>query len=360
MPTEPIKLLLVDDVDDNLVALEALLRRDGLEIFTAASGAGALELLLLHDISLALVDVQMPDMDGFELAELMRGTDRTRLVPIIFVTAGTGDPKRVFKGYESGAVDFLFKPIEPHVLKSKVDVFVELALRRQDLASALRLNEMFIAVVGHDLRNPLGTLCAGVDLLQAELVEPEQRTTLARMASAADRMIEMIEQLLDLTQARLGKRAGFSLIRKRVAVGEIVLRVIEELRMSNPGREIALDAAGPCTATGDPERLLQLFSNVIGNAVVHGAPGGMVLATVATTSGEVEVQVRNKGVIPAELLATLFEPFHARARTSRAKRSSGLGLGMYIARQLALAHGGDVTVETLGDETIVKVQLPTG
>ena len=118
MEHAPVKFLLVDDVEENLLALEGLLRRDGLELLKARSGPEALELLLVHDVALALLDVQMPVMDGFELAELMRGTERTRRIPIIFVTAGGIDSQRLFRGYETGAVDFLFKPIEPHILLS--------------------------------------------------------------------------------------------------------------------------------------------------------------------------------------------------------------------------------------------------
>ena len=121
MMDAPIRFLLVDDTPANLVALESLVRRDGLEVLKAGSGSEALELLLEHDVDLAFLDVQLPDMDGFELAELMRGAVRTRQVPIIFVTAGSHDPQRLFKGYEAGAVDFLYKPIDPQVLKGKVD-----------------------------------------------------------------------------------------------------------------------------------------------------------------------------------------------------------------------------------------------
>src|ERR1041385_7218007 len=142
MTQESIKLLIVDDVAENLVALEALLRRDGVQTLCARSGAEALELLLAHEVAIAVIDVQMPEMDGFELAELMRGAERTKRVPIIFITAGTRDPQRVFKGYDTGAVDFLFKPVDPHILHTKVNVFLELARQRQELASALRLNEM--------------------------------------------------------------------------------------------------------------------------------------------------------------------------------------------------------------------------
>src|SRR3569623_3459697 len=108
-----LKCLLVDDLEENLLALSALLRRDDVELLKARSGAEALELLLIHDVALAILDVQMPDMNGFELAELMRGAERSRHVPIIFLTAGARDPHGVFKGYEAGAVDFVFKPNEP-------------------------------------------------------------------------------------------------------------------------------------------------------------------------------------------------------------------------------------------------------
>lgn len=134
MLPEPVKILAVDDIAENLTALEALLRRGDLEIVKARSGAEALEALLVHDVALALLDVQMPGMDGFELAELMRGTERTRRVPIIFVTAVGTDERRKFRGYESGAVDYLFKPVDSHIVRSKVEIFVELFRQRQELA----------------------------------------------------------------------------------------------------------------------------------------------------------------------------------------------------------------------------------
>jgi len=129
-----VTLLLVDDLEENLVAMAALLRGPGLNLLMARTGSEALELLLVNEVALALVDVQMPDMDGFELAELMRGSERTKHVPIVFVTAGAHDRKRLFQGYDSGAVDFLYKPIEPHILTNKVAVFVELFRQKQALA----------------------------------------------------------------------------------------------------------------------------------------------------------------------------------------------------------------------------------
>ena len=115
----PVHFLLVDDLEENLLSLEGLLRRDGLVLLKARSGTEALELLLQYDVALAILDVQMPEMEGYELAEIMRGTERTRRVPIIFVTAGAADRQRRFRGYATGAVDCLNKPIEPDIRRSK-------------------------------------------------------------------------------------------------------------------------------------------------------------------------------------------------------------------------------------------------
>src|ERR1700744_1476172 len=135
MPADdPINFLLVDDLEENLLALEALLQREGLACLKARSGEEALELLLVGDFALALLDVQMPGIDGFQLAEFMRGSERSRHVPIIFLTAGTSDVQRRFRGYEAGAVDFIQKPIEPDIIRSKTRVFCDLYEQRRQIA----------------------------------------------------------------------------------------------------------------------------------------------------------------------------------------------------------------------------------
>ncbi len=127
-------ILLVDDLEENLIAMSALLRAPEVRVLMARSGAEALEIVLVNEVALALVDVQMPDMDGFELAELMRGSERTKHVPIVFITAGAHDRQRQFKGFNFGAVDFLYKPVEAHILTSKVAVFVELFRQKKALS----------------------------------------------------------------------------------------------------------------------------------------------------------------------------------------------------------------------------------
>jgi two-component system sensor histidine kinase/response regulator len=351
----PVKFLLVDDTDENLVALDALLRREGLELLKARSGAEALELLLVHDVALAILDVQMPEMNGFELAELMRGAERTRHVPIIFLTAGSRDPHRLFKGYEAGAVDFLFKPIDPHVLKSKAEVFLELHRHKAELARNLQMNEMFVGILGHDLRTPLSSVMTGAQLLERQIADPSQQKTLRRMLSSAGRMRDMIDQLLDLTRARLADGSGMVTERAPLDLGELVTRAADEVRGTAPDRKIAVTVTGDCHNLGDATRLLQVFSNLLTNAVNHGTPGTPV--TVAIEGGaQIVVAVHNQGAIPPELLPRIFDPFRG-ARTSSASR--GLGLGLFITQQIVAAHGGHIAVTSSpADGTAFTVPLP--
>lgn len=355
MTADTVKFLLVDDIPENLIALEALLRREGLELLKARNGAEALELLLVHDVALAVLDVQMPEMSGFELAELMRGAERTRHVPIIFLTAGGPDPHRVFKGYDSGAVDFLFKPIDPHILKSKAEVFFELQRHKAELAHNLRTNEMFIGILGHDLRTPLSSMMTGAQLLERQIKDEGQLRTVKRMMSSAGRMRDMIDQLLDLTRARLAGGAGLAGESAPLDVGQLVGRAADEVRVTAPDRQLAVTAAGDCHRDGDATRLLQVFSNLLSNAIHHGTPGTPV--TVQVDGGDqIAVTVRNQGVIPPDLLPLIFDPFRG-DRTSSG--SHGLGLGLFISQQIVAAHGGRIDVtSTAAGGTTFTVTLP--
>jgi signal transduction histidine kinase len=359
-----VKCLLVDDLEENLLALAALLQRPDLEILTARSGPEALELLLIHDVALAFLDVQMPEMDGFELAELMRGSERTRQVPIIFVTAGARDQHRLFKGYESGAVDFLFKPIEPHILQNKADVFFQLHRHKQQLAhelrektETLRLNEMLTAVLSHDLRSPLNAVLTSAVLIQRRSSEPQVVDTAARILSSGKRMSRMIEDMLDMARARLA--GGIPLKREAADLGALVDRVVGEIQAAYPDRLIDVQKAGDLNGNWDGERLAQVVSNLLGNALQHGDERDAVKVNVKGTESEaVEITVENSGTIPADLLPRLFDPFRGAQR--QAGRAEGLGLGLYIVHQIVLAHGGSVDVISGGGDnrTRFSVRIP--
>jgi len=359
-PLRQVKCLLVDDLEDNLLALSTLLQSAEVEVLTARSGLEALELLLVHDVALALVDVQMPQMDGFELAELMRGTERTRQVPIIFLTAGTHDRQRLFKGYEAGAVDFLYKPIEPHVLRSKAEVFFQLYRQKHQLAEelahrteTLRLNEMFVAVLGHDLRNPLSAIIMGFEVIDHWSPPGPVKDLATRTLSSALRMSRMIDDLLDLSRARLG--TGIPISRCETDLAVLVERAIDEHGAAKREMPIRFRRSGATTGVWDPDRLLQVVSNLLGNALQHGRAGPIDVQLDGTDVENVVLTVANDGVISPGDRALLFDPFRSGRRGHDV--SGGLGLGLYIVQQIVQAHGGTVRVESQ-DRTVFEVTIP--
>jgi two-component system, sensor histidine kinase and response regulator len=356
------KCLVVDDVEDNLLVMTALLHDSGVDVLTASSGREALELLLEHDIALALLDVQMPEMDGFELAELMRGTERTRQVPIIFVTAGAREQHRLFQGYELGAVDFLFKPIEPHVLCSKVNVFLQLYRQRQELAEqlqklsqTLRMNEMFTAILSHDLRNPLNAVLTGAEVLLRAAPDEATRKVAQRIRSSGQRMSGLVNDTLDLARWRVG--GGIALDMQPMDLGELTLRLVAEHELTPNGSRVSTELRGDLQGAWDSARLAQVISNLLGNALEHGAPGEPILVNVNGDDPKlVTIRVSNLGTVPAAVRARIFDPFGSRERIST---KSGLGLGLYIVQQAVLAHGGSVELEPDdGVRTAFRLELP--
>jgi two-component system, sensor histidine kinase and response regulator len=359
----PVKCLLVDDLEENLLALSALLAEEDVEVLTARSGSEALELLLVHDFALALLDVQMPDMDGFELAELMRGSERTRHIPLIFVTAGTREQHRLFQGYESGAVDFIYKPIEPHILKNKAQVFFQLYRQKQQIAAelierteTLRLNEMFSALLAHDLRSPLSAIIGSAHILQRRSSDQVSVETAARILSSGNRMARMIEDMLDLARARLG--GGILIKREPADLQALVERVVREHQAAAPARVIESSFEGDCSGEWDPERIAQVASNLIGNALKHGDANGAVEVRLdGNARDRVTLLVKNGGTIPEGLVDHLFDPFSGTHRQSG--RAQGLGLGLYIVSKIVQAHGGSVEVESDGGSTTAfRVRMP--
>ena len=359
----PVKCLIVDDLEENLLALSALLERDDVQLLAARSGAEALELLLRHDVALALLDVQMPEMDGFQLAELLRGSERTRHIPLIFVTAGAREQQRLFKGYETGAVDFIYKPIEPRILKNKADVFFQLhrqkqqqALELQDRTEALRINEMFSASLAHDLRSPLSAILASAYLLQRRTGDGAALEAAERIITSGKRMAHLIEDMLDLARARLG--GGIIIKRESTDLKILVERVVREHQATAPNRLIDSAVEGDCRGFWDPGRLAQVAANLIGNALKHGMPQVPIRVRLdGTGTDDVCLWVTNGGSIAPDVRAHLFNPFQSGRREPG--RGEGLGLGLYIVSQIVRAHAGAVDIiSEQDDETSIRVQLP--
>lgn len=363
-------ILLVDDLQENLVALEALIRQPGRRIFTARSGEQALSLMIEHPFALAILDVQMPSMNGFELAELMRGTERTRTIPIVFVSAAGRELDYAFRGYESGAVDFLYKPLEPHTVRSKVSVFVdlfrqrqELQLAREQLERAVRMRDDFLSMISHELRNPLNSVYLQAQLRRRMISGPAplDTTALLRTVERDERqirsMVRLLDDMLDVSRLRTGRLAmspaPFDLAESTRAVVEAIQ---EQAR--GAGVQIALDAPPSLPVEGDEFRIEQVLTNLLTNALRYGQ-GKPVAVTAGQRGGEAFVAVKDQGMgIAPEDQERIFGQFE---RTESAAAVSGLGLGLYIARQIAEAHAGRLEVRSRvgeGAEFILALPLP--
>lgn len=356
---DEVNLLVVDDVAQNLVAMRALLTRPGLNVLTASSGAEALELLLVHEVALALLDVQMPEMDGYALAELMRGAERTRPVPIIFMTAGPIDSQRSFRGYEAGAVDFLNKPVDQRILLSKVAVFVELFEQRRQLRHSvgemqrvLVFNEAMVAVLTHDLRTPLSAILASAELLRRKATDDSTRTAAERIKNSGIRMARMVAQLLDFSRIRAGT---LQLDLTEADLGQIAAAAIAEVRQASPKAVIESRHEGDLGGRFDVDRLTQVLSNLVSNAVQHGHAETPITVWIdGAEPHRLRARVTNAGALPSEVAARLFEPF----RLSQSG-ATGLGLGLYIVAQFVRAHGGEVTGRSTPDGmTQFELSLP--
>jgi signal transduction histidine kinase len=358
-----IKCLIVDDIPQNLVALEALLQRKGVQFLKAHSAREALELLLQHnDVALALLDVQMPEMNGFDLAALIRGSERTRHIPLIFMTAGTHEQNWQFQGYESGAVDFLYKPIDPDMLSAKVNIFFELHRRKQELAQqlqerteALRVNEMFMAVLSHDLRNPLQTIKMTASLLKRQADASKNEELAERLLGNSQRMARMVDDLLDVTRIR--QAGGLRLSLADMDLARLCEAAVEDARQCSAERQLHYQAQGDTQGRWDSERLAQVVSNILGNALKHGAADAPIRVRLdGSQPAEVLLVIENGGSIPAALLPDLFKPFRGGER--QPGQSEGLGLGLYIAQQIAQAHGGAIQVQSAEGQTRFEIRLP--
>jgi signal transduction histidine kinase len=388
---DPSKLLIVDDLPENLRALDALIRDEARQVFQARSGEEALDLMLEHEFALAILDVQMPGMDGFELAELMRGTERTRNIPIVFVSAAGRELNYAFKGYEQGAVDFLYKPLDPDAVRSKVNVFVTLdqqrrEMRRQmealersrreqetllrelnktqeELQRSLRMRDDFMSLVAHELRTPLNTLFLETQMRSLQLkrgnlpaFNPEQvGNMIQRDERQIKAMIRLIDDMLDVSRMKSGT---LSIRPGKVELMGLLERVINDLSLqaAAAGSTLQLSSHGPVEGYWDEFRIEQVIVNLLTNALRYGG-GGTVEVSVQEIGCHVRIDVRDqgKGIAP-DFIDRIFEPYERGARSGEPK---GLGLGLYISRQLATSHGGELTVQsTPGEGATFSLLLP--
>jgi signal transduction histidine kinase len=389
--TDEANLLIVDDLPENLLALDALLKGPGIHVHQAESAEQALELLLRHEFALAILDVQMPGMDGFQLAELMRSTARTKQIPIVFVSAAGRELNYAFKGYESGAVDFMQKPLDTHAVRSKVSVFVDLYRNRKRLArqleelersrreqevlldelrstkveleNAVRMRDDFMSIVSHELKTPLNTLILEVQLRKLQLGRKNlaafSEDKLQQMVDKDERQIQslirLIDDMLDVSRIRTGK---LSIRPTQVDLGKLVASVVENFapQMEASGCTLLFQRPEPVIGLWDEFRIEQVLANLLTNAMRYGA-GQPVQVNVSTTAAGACIEVRDHGIgISQKSLERIFFQFE---RAEGSESSAGLGLGLFIAEQIIKAHSGLIQVESEeGKGALFRVLLP--
>jgi signal transduction histidine kinase len=346
-------VLIVDDVDANLVVLEALLGGIDCDIVRATNGNDALRHLLRREFAVMLLDVQMPGMDGYEVAHLARENPATREVPIIFVTAMHETEGTVLRGYGSGAVDLLFKPISPHVLSSKVRVFLELYLGRRRLAEEIEAHkrtladlEAFNYSVSHDLRAPLRPLEGFSQALLDDFGDKLDETGqdyLRRIQKAAQRMGQLIDDLLNLSRF-----SRTEIRRNTVDLSALGQEVVADLRANDPQRKVTVQVEPSLMVEADAGLLRIVLENLLRNAwkFTRNNPEAQIQvgARADPAGGPLAFFVRDNGVgFDLGTARRLFQPFQ---RLHSGAAFEGTGIGLAIVRRIIERHGGRVWPES--------------
>jgi hypothetical protein len=368
-----VSILLVDDQPANLLALEAMLQGLGQNLVKAESGREALKWLLTHDFAVILLDVKMPDMDGFETAALIRERDKSRDTPIIFLTAADKTHTEAVRGYAVGAVDYLVKPVVPEFVRSKVSVFVELAkkselLRRQaeqlregeqaarelaetraelvrDLEHKNQELESFSYAVSHDLRAPLRRIEAfsrAVLESQGARLDPDGRRFVDRIQEASRQMSQLIDDVIHLS-----KVSRAELRQQEVDLSALAGAILERLRESDAQRVVETRVRPGVTVTGDGRLLRIALANLLENAWKFTArePAGRIEFGMTTGAGEPTYFVRDNGAgFDMAYADRLFGPFQ---RLHLASEFPGSGIGLATVQRIIHRLGGRVWAEGL-------------
>jgi signal transduction histidine kinase len=407
MSDERVNLLLVDDRRENLLALEAILEPLGQFLIRANSGPEALKQVLAGDFAAILLDVQMPGMNGFEVAEIIKSREKSRTIPIIFLSAISKEDAYVFKGYSMGAVDYVFKPFNPDVLRSKVAVFVDLYLKQGEIQrqgdllresqrreldlehrtslleaearSAAKLSQMneelhrrqvaleqamgarnrFYASMSHELRTPINAVIGYSTLMLDNIYGPlnvKQKEGLQRTLKAARHLLELVNDVLDLSKIEAGK---IELSLQPVTLPGLIEDLFVTVRplADEYGSTLALDMeSDPFNIVSDPRRVRQILLNLLSNAIKFGEGKPIRVACKQCENKGVEIEVIDEGVgIAQEDIVRIFEEF---VQVSESKQP-GTGLGLPISRRLAQLLDGALTVHsTPGQGSAFCLTLP--
>lgn len=363
--SDKVNILMVDDQPAKLLSYEAILANLGVNLIKAESPKKALECLLKTDIAMVLMDVSMPEMDGFELAAMIRQHPRYQKTAIIFVSAVRMTDLDRLKGYEVGAVDYIPVPVIPEILRAKVSVFADLyrktreleelnlelerrvEARTAELVAALQVRDEFLSVAAHELKTPITGLRAMAQIIARKLQKLDMPVPLwlsdgmRTIDQQAERLTLLIGKLFDVSRLDQGKLEAE---RTEIDLVELAVRLVAAFSGRTKKHTIILDADPELIAEVDPIGIEQVLSNLLDNAIKYSPEGGQINVEVTRLDdGFACLSVRDRGIgIAPEKRAAIFKRFY-QAHTE--DHRSGLGLGLYISRQIVELHGGEIAAE---------------
>lgn len=365
-------ILIVDDTPENLISLKKVLEHHNFEVDTASSGEEALKKVLKNEYVLIILDVQMPGMDGFEVAEAISGYSKAKETAIIFLSAANTELKFITKGYSSGGLDYITKPVDMDILLLKVKTFYRIYEQSRKLIEvqkalldeieyrkkAERKKDEFISIASHELKTPLTSVKGYVQLLARSIDKgdiPTVKKHLVKAEAQLEKLNDLIAELLDISKIESGK---LEFNKKYFDLDQMLDGVLEVIHHANPGFKIIRNGTVAKEIYADEMRIEQVIVNFLTNAIKYSPGTNEIHVNVQVNDNQLYLGVRDFGIgIVPELQNTVFEKFYRVEET--AIHFQGLGIGLYISAEIINRHGGKIGVKSkLGEGSEFYFTLP--
>lgn len=352
-------ILIVDDTPENLISLRKVLEKNNFDVDTASSGEEALKKVLKNSYVLIILDVQMPGMDGFEVAEAISGYSKAKETAIIFLSAANTEFKFIAKGYSSGGLDYITKPVDINILLLKVKTFYRIYEQSRKLKEmqdslldeiefrkeAEHKKDEFISIASHELKTPLTSVKGYLQLLERSIKKGDIETVKKHLAKAQvqlDKLNSLIADLLDISKIESGK---LKFNKQRFSIDNLLDNVIEIMHQSNPTFKIIKKGQANVEIFADEMRIEQVIINFLTNAIKYSPGTEEIIITVSVNENQLYVAVKDTGIgMLPEQLEHVFDKFYRVEETSQ--RFQGLGIGLYISSEIIKRHGGDIGVKS--------------